>query len=123
MDKLSMWKNLAPSIHRQRLIIEGVPEVTVNRRMIDTYLKLLSKVLNMTLVMGPLTRENPRYGYSSYIYWEESGTHFYFWHKPFPFISVDIYSCKKFQPVKAVSFTKKHFRLNKLVWKDISFKK
>src|SRR3989338_5620768 len=91
----SMWKNLSPKIYRKRLIIEGKPSVIVDKKRIDNYLKRLSKLLKMTLVAGPLTRENPKYGLSSYIYWEESGTHLYYWHKPFPFVSVDIYTCRR----------------------------
>ena len=66
----SMWKDLSPTIYRKRLIIEGKPSIIVNKTKIDNYLKRLSKLLKMTLVLGPLTRENPRYGLSSYIYWE-----------------------------------------------------
>lgn len=116
-----MWKNLSPSIYRTRLIIEGTPSSEVGIKEVDGYLKKLSKLLKMTLVMGPLTRENPRYGLSSYIYWEESGTHFYYWKKPFPFLSVDIYTCKKFKTKMAIDFTKKHFSLSKIAWKEISF--
>ena len=117
-----MWKNLSPKIYRKRLIIEGKPSVIVNKKRIDDYLKRLSKLLKMTPVAGPLTRENPKYGLSSYIYWEESGTHFYYWHKPFPFLSVDIYTCKKFRNEAAIKFTKKHFGITQIVWKEVSFK-
>lgn len=116
-----MWKNLSPTIHRQRLIIEGITFSVVDRNKVDDYLIELSNLLKMTLVMGPLTRENPKYGLSSYVYWEESGTHFYFWYKPFPFLSVDIYTCKKFNAKAAVDFTKKHFAITKISWKEISF--
>jgi len=110
-----MWKNLAPTIYRKRLIIEGTPSIAVNKRVIGSYLKKLSRLLRMNLVMGPLTRTNPKYGFSSYIYWEESDTHLYFWHKPFPFLSVDIYTCKRFNTKTAITFTKRHFKFTKVV--------
>lgn len=112
-------KNLSPTIFRQRLVIEATLNSTINKKQIDEYLKKLSKLLKMTLVMGPLTRENPRYGLSSYIYWEESGTHLYYWHKPYPFLSVDIYTCKKFDIKVAVEFTKKFFNVKEIVSKGM----
>ena len=118
-----MWKDLSPAIYRKRMIIEGKPSIKVTKKQVNNYLKKLSKILGMKLVMGPLTRENPRYGISSYIYWEESGTHFYYWDKPFPFLSVDIYTCKRFKSEVALSFTKNFFKIKNVVWKDISFKK
>ncbi|KKP43558.1 MAG: hypothetical protein UR46_C0019G0006 [Parcubacteria group bacterium GW2011_GWA1_33_6] len=116
-----MWKDLSPTIYRKRLIIEGVPNKVVDKNKIDDYLNRLSKLLKMTLVIAPLTRENPRYGLSSYIYWEESGTHFYYWHKPFPFLSIDIYTCKKFETKVAMEFTRKYFAMGKIVFKEIRF--
>src|SRR3989338_2490669 len=115
-----MWKDLSPTIYRKRLIIEGVPNKVVDKNKIDDYLNRLSKLLKMTLVIAPLTRENPRYGLSSYIYWEESGTHFYHWKNPL-FFSVDIYTCKKFKTEVAVEFTKNYFQVSEVVWKDVSF--
>jgi|ERR1035437_1271086 S-adenosylmethionine decarboxylase len=112
-------KNLSPTIYRKRIVIELVPGVLVNTKKVDVYLKKLSKLLKMRLVRGPMTRKNPRYGISSYIYWEESGTHFYFWEKPFPFLSVDIYTCKKFVNKAAVDFTKKYFKAKKSEWKEV----
>lgn len=114
-----MWKDLSPTIYRQRLVIEGIPNKAIEAKSVDQYLKRLSRLLKMTLVMGPLTRTNPRYGRSSYIYWEESGTHFYTWDKPFPFFSVDIYTCKKFKVKDAVDFTKKFFKTKEIVWKQV----
>ncbi len=112
-------KDLAPQIYRQRLVIEATLLSPIKKESVNVYLKKLSKLLKMTLVMGPLTRENPRYGFSSYIYWEESGTHFYYWHKPFPFLSVDIYSCKKFDKSNAVRFTKEFFKAKEIVAKSV----
>ena len=114
-----MWKDLSPTIFRKRLIIEAKPYAEVIEQQVDAYLQELSTLLKMTLVAGPLTRNNPRYGISSYIYWEESGTHFYHWKHPFPFLSVDIYTCKPFSVNEAVEFTRKYFKATELVWKEV----
>ena len=118
-NKKFMWKNLSPTIYRKRLIIECKLNTKITDKTVDEYLIELSKLLKMTLVAGPLTRNNPRYGISSYIYWEESGTHFYYWNKPFPFLSIDIYSCKSFSSEEAVEFTHKYFNATELVFKEI----
>ncbi len=112
-------KDLAPTIFRQRLIIEATLNANTNKQSIDEYLKNLSDLLDMTIVMDPLTRENPKYGFSSYVYWEESGTHLYHWHKPYPFLSVDIYTCKQFDVDTAVTFTKDFFGAKEIVFKSV----
>ena len=112
-------KDLAPEIYRQRLVIEAKPTIEITKEKIDEYLKKLSKILNMALVFGPLTRKNEEYGYSSYVYWEESGTHLYHWYKPFPFLTIDIYTCKKFSNEEAAKFTEDFFGAKEIVWKEV----
>lgn len=101
------------------MIIEGICNEPLTEEMVNEYLTELSKKLNMTLVMGPLTRNNPKYGISSYIYWEESGTHLYYWNNPEPCFSVDIYSCKKYNYEDAVNLTKEKFNTKEIVWKVV----
>ncbi len=112
-------KDLCPDIFRQRMIIEGTCGISINKKLISQYLFNLSKLLKMKAVWGPKVRKNPRYGFSAYIYWEESGCHFYFWYKPYPFLSVDIYTCKKFMPRQALEFTRKFFKIEKIVSKSL----
>jgi S-adenosylmethionine decarboxylase len=112
-------KNLCPKIFRQRMIIEGTCDININKNIIAKYMSNLSKLLKMRAVWGPKVRLNPDYGFSAYIYWEESGCHFYYWKKPFPFFSVDIYTCKKFSSKTAVNYTKKFFKSKKIVFKNV----
>jgi hypothetical protein len=53
-----MWKDLAPDIFRQRLIIEGFPGKHIGDKSIKKYLKGLSKVLNMELLIEPVTHKS-----------------------------------------------------------------
>jgi S-adenosylmethionine decarboxylase len=101
--------DLAPSILRQRLVIEGLVEHEISDRDITTYLARLSDVCGMTVLAEPVTHRSDRYGWAGWIHWESSGAHFYAWAEPEPFFSVDIYTCKAFSPVSAIKFTAEFF--------------
>jgi hypothetical protein len=102
-------ENLAPEIHRQRLVIEGVPKRAISHEEIVEYLSLLSVELEMCALIEPVTHLSPKFGWAGWIHWETSGAHFYAWETPLLFFSVDIYTCKAFDPVRAVEFTAKFF--------------
>lgn len=115
-----MWKDLAPEIYRQRLVIEGKPNYSITDADIREYLSKLSKVLKMKTVLKPITHKSTKFGWAGWIHWETSGAHFYAWDVPFLFFSVDIYTCKKFDDSVAVKFTKKFFNVDGLVFKGFS---
>ena len=116
-----MWKELAPAIHRQRMIIEGTLYNPLEPEAMSDYVMKITEVLNMTYVTAPILNYDENYGWCAYMHWKESGIHVYAWdsHSP-PFFSVDIYTCKKFDPVDAVDFTKGFFGedLIEIVWKE-----
>jgi S-adenosylmethionine decarboxylase len=111
-------KDLAPSIHRQRLIIEGYPEQPITDEQITRYLSQLSKVLDMTELLRPVTHRSDLYGWAGWIHWETSGAHFYAWEQPLLFFSVDIYTCKPFDVDDAVEFTREFFSSTETAWKE-----
>jgi S-adenosylmethionine decarboxylase len=111
-------KDLAPSIYRQRLVIEGIPLNKINSKNIKGYLSELSDVLDMKTLLPPVTHLSDRFGWAGWIHWESSGAHFYAWEKPRLFFSVDIYTCKKFDDQKAIDFTKKYFNTEEIVSKS-----
>lgn len=102
-------KDLAPAICRQRLIIEAYPKKEITSDDIKKYLSGLSKAINMKQLLKPVTHYCDAFGWAGWIHWESSGAHFYAWNNPVLFYSVDIYTCKKFDPLVAVIFTKKFF--------------
>lgn len=102
--------DLAPDIHRQRLVVEGVPDRPVTADDICAYLSGLSAVLDMRALMQPVTHQSPLYGWAGWIHWETSGAHFYAWDTPRLFFSVDIYTCKPFEDDAAVDYTRAAFR-------------
>lgn len=111
-------KNLAPTIHRQRLIIEGYPKRPISDQDIKTYLSQLSIVTSMKQLIEPVTHRSDMYGWAGWIHWETSGAHFYAWEQPLLFFSVDIYTCKAFNPLDAVEFTKRFFESDIIEFKE-----
>jgi S-adenosylmethionine decarboxylase len=102
-------RDLAPSIHRQRLVVEGITREPIQPAAIEAYLTRLSGELAMEILLDPVTHCSDRYGWAGWIHWEASGAHFYAWDQPQPFFSVDIYTCKPFAAHDAVGFTKRWF--------------
>lgn len=119
-------KNLEPSIYRQRLIIEGHYKKDVDGGSIKIYLNKLSVLLKMKIFAGPYswppdTWTNHKvklHELNGFVAWTESGCHCYAW-RYCKFFTADIYSCKKFNANKVVTFTKKFFRSNDLIYTEI----
>lgn len=113
-------KDLAPQIHRQRLVVEGYPQsadhITADK--IKEYLKKLSDVTEMITLIEPVTHRSDLYGEAAWIHWETSGAHFYAWEQPLLFFSVDIYTCKAFDPQKVLDFTREFFETSELEYKE-----
>jgi S-adenosylmethionine decarboxylase len=114
-----MWKNLAPKLIRQRLIIEGTTEKIVKPRKIKRYLLELAKVAKMEVLSAPITESAHEMGYSGYIHWKSSGCHFHSYFTQPPLFTVDIYTCKKFSIKKVIEFTKKYFNPIEMFWKEV----
>lgn len=112
-------KDLAPTIYRQRLVIEGYPAEAITDADIKKYLSELSTVLDMQQLIEPITHRSDLYGWAGWIHWETSGAHFYAWEQPLLFFSVDIYTCKAFNPDDAVAFTKKFFKTDTIESKEL----
>jgi S-adenosylmethionine decarboxylase len=111
-------KDLAPDIYRQRLVIEGIPSRAITDEDIKRYLSELSVQTNMVQLIVPVTHRSDLYGWAGWIHWETSGAHFYAWEKPFLFFSVDIYTCKAFDPETAVKFTRDFFDANEIEFRN-----
>ena len=115
------WKDLAPDIVRQRIIIEGTLHNPFEPEDMDKYCHEVTKVLNMTYVTAPICNYEPHYGWCAYMHWKESGLHIYSWDNREPkFFSIDIYTCKKFDPTDALRYTEEFFgdNLIQLTWKE-----
>jgi len=116
-----MWKDLSPTIVRQRLIIEGTLTSPMSSVDMSEYIEHMGPLLDMTPITAPVLSYDPEYGWCGYMHWKESGMHMYTWDTTDPpFFSVDIYTCKKFDPLEAVGFTKTFFgdNLIDIAWKE-----
>ena len=72
-----MWKNLAPNLVRQRVIIEGTTEKIVEPEQIKAYLLELAKITKMEVLSEPLAYTAHDMGYGGWIHWKSSGAVFY----------------------------------------------
>lgn len=109
--------DMAPMIHRQRLVVEGLVDDVITADAISAYLSRLSTVLDMKALMEPTTHRSDQFGWAGWIHWETSGAHFYAWEQPLRFFSVDIYTCKPFNPLTALDFTSEFFDTTRCVAK------
>lgn len=112
-------KDLAPTIHRQRLVIEGYPSRPISDSDIKEYLTKLAVVTDMTVLTEPVTHCSDKFGWAGWVHWETSGAHFYAWEQPLLFFSVDIYTCKPFDPSSAVEYTREFFQASEIVSSNV----
>jgi S-adenosylmethionine decarboxylase len=113
--QVSPTPDLAPMIHRQRLVLEGTMRRPIDDAMIRDYLRRLGTVTDMVVLTEPVTHQSPLYGWAGWVHWETSGAHFYAWEQPLLFFSVDIYTCKAFDPVTVIRFTQEYFEATQVV--------
>jgi len=102
-------RDLAPQIHRQRLVVEGTVTSSISAEDIVRYLKDLGRVTRMSVLTEPVTHRSPMYGWAGWVHWETSGAHFYAWDTPHRFFSVDVYTCKAFDADAVTAFTSEFF--------------
>ncbi len=115
------WVDLAPDICRQRMVLEGTLHNAFGPWEQKIYCKEISVVLDMTPVDEPKTSFAEEYGWCCFMHWKESGMHIYSWdHKRPKFFSIDIYTCKKFDPQHVINYTREFFgdNLINVTWKD-----
>ena len=95
---------------RQRMIVEGTLHNLFLPEEISRYAKELSTVLDMKLITSPVLNYEPKYGWCAFVHWKESGMHIYTWDNRQPtFFSVDIYTCKAFDPKHVLRYTEEFF--------------
>ena len=113
------WKNLAPDLVRQRIIIERTTKKIVEPEQIKEYLDELAKICDMEKLSGPYAYTAQNMGYGGWIHWKSSGAAFYSYPTSPPLFTVDCYTCKPFSCEKAAKFTRKFFNAIDVVWKEV----
>lgn len=116
-------RDLAPEIFRQRMVIEGtVTCEAISQIEIQGLLTKLCKNLDMVQLTPATTHRSERFGNCGWMHWETSGVHMYAWEKDNgAFFSIDIYTCKQFEPEDAVKTVKNFFacELDEIEWKEV----
>jgi S-adenosylmethionine decarboxylase len=113
------WRNLAPGLVRQRLMIEGTTARIVEPEQMKKYLLKLAEVTKMEVLSGPYAYTAHDMGYGGWIHWKSSGAHIYSYPTDPPLVTVDIYTCKPFSAREAAEFTRRFFSAMEIVWREI----
>ncbi len=107
-------RNLAPQIIRQRLLIEAKYRKAVAKADVEHFLRDLPAALNLRIYSEPVVYspggegKEENQGYDGFVALIDSGISIYVWENA-KFLSVVIYTCKAFDPDKAVIFTRNFF--------------
>lgn len=113
------WKNIAPNIIRQRVIIECTTEKLVEPEQIENYLLKLAEVAKMEVISGPVVSSAHEMGWSGWIHWKTSGATAYSYSGTPALFTVDCYTCKPFSAEETAEFTRDYFNAIELVWKEV----
>jgi len=107
-------KNAAPNIFRQRLLIEGLYKIKVNKRAIENYFDKIARALNLKVYGKPIIfspggiGKEENQGYDAFVPLIDSGISPYVWSNA-GFLSIIIYTCKGFDEKIAIKTTKNFF--------------
>ncbi len=107
-------KNLAPEIFRQRLLIEGYYTAEVTRESLAAYLSGVAAHLGLRAYGAPAIfspggeGSAANQGFDAFLPLVDSGISAYVWTSR-RFVSVLLYTCKRFDEQAALAYTREHF--------------
>lgn len=113
-------KKIAEDIFRQRLLIEGYFQISVDKQIITNYFTEICKSLSLKMYGDPIIfspagmGKEENQGYDAFVPLIDSGISLYVWSNK-KFVSLIIYTCKGFDSQKAVEFTKDFFKIDEVV--------
>jgi len=107
-------RDLAPAIVRQRLLIEGLYSVDVDRAFVESFLLGIASHLELRTYGNPIIhaptglgkRENE--GFDAFIPLIDSGISLYVWSEA-EFFAAVLFTCKAFDTDRALSYTAERF--------------
>lgn len=121
-------KDLEPKIYRQRLVIEAKYNVVISEDVIKSFLIDFAKFIKMTaltepFIFSPNKKNHPiHHGIAGFMAWVESGCSVYTWDK-LKFLTIEIYTCKKFDVSRAVDYAKNYFNCEKITFQELTYGK
>ncbi len=113
-------ENLAPHIHRQRMVIEFRRTGWISEDMIAPFFTGLAERLGMN-VLDIFTSLAPGAGWAGMVHWDFSGAALMAWDEPGDtgLGTVDLHSCKPFRYADAADYTREYFGASVLVWEPV----
>jgi S-adenosylmethionine/arginine decarboxylase-like enzyme len=117
---LTIVRDLAPNIKRQRLLLEGYYSIVMNREAVACYLTQVAAHLGLRTYAEPVIYapagegKQANQGFDAFIPLIDSGISLYVWSEQ-RFFSVLMYTCKAFDEAAAVSYTQTFFSSEELV--------
>ena len=112
-------KNLAPHIFRQRLLVEGFYQISVDENVIKDYFIEVTKALKLRMYGKPIIfspeglGQEDNQGYDAFVPLIDSGISVYIWSNA-KFLSAVIYTCKGFDEPLAVNATINFFKTTQI---------
>jgi len=110
-------KNIAPTITRQRLLMEGFFARKVTRDILSDYLYGVAAHLGLRTYGEPTIfspsgmGKEENQGFDAFIPLIDSGISAYIWSKD-QFLSIIVYTCKNFDAQAALTYTKDYFQIS-----------
>jgi len=106
-DASPHWRELEPSILRQRSSIVGETDNKISNESIASFLPRLAHELDMVTLTEPIFAQD-----AAWMHWETSGVLIDRRNNEF---DLDIYTCKSFSPKKAEAFARENLNLNNTI--------
>ena len=112
-------KDLAPDIVRQRLLIEGRYNISVDRAAVEKYLMGVAAHLNLRTYGTPVVHapggagKADNEGFDAFIPLIDSGISLYVWSQK-KFFAAVLFTCKTFETERALQFTRGFFESTEL---------
>jgi len=112
-------KDLAPTITRQRLLIEGYYTIHVDGAAVETYLLQIAARLGLRTYGTPIIHapgglgKAENQGFDAFIPLIDSGISLYVWSSA-QFFATVLFTCKTFDTEQAVDYTRQFFQANAL---------
>lgn len=112
-------RDLAPQIVRQRLLIEGLYSIDVDREFVESFLLGVASHLDLRTYGSPIVHapgglgKDENEGFDAFIPLIDSGISLYVWSSARFFAAV-LFTCKAFDTDKALSYTAKCFGASKI---------
>ena len=108
-------RDLVPEIVRQRLLIEGLYSIDVDRQFVESFLLGVASHLDLRTYGSPIIHtpgglgKDENEGFDAFIPLIDSGISLYVW-SSMRFFALVLFTCKEFDTDRALSYTAESFR-------------